>query len=398
MNVLYQDKSKENVTKKKAPVMRMYEKTTEEKNEEELEVRELNWEVLEPKKVERKVRKPVVLKHFFGDESGAEESVTDSSEDEKWEIHDPEKKNKEKKKRQKDKKKLRQMETATKARAMLGVGPVTRAAIEHHENLADDKKTARKNAVEDFLRFHLEFNREELDELDIRETSVGKDDCIYFAVGNADMLKEIHFRKSDSRNDDIFIRNFVPPQFHARYMYISKTCGEKRKMNQDLKTQMRFGHNDIEVFVKTKGSNEPFKKVELIDFLDTSELPKFDHTLSWKVKDESTRRRTIQYRNRPVDKPAPRTAEPAERKNEGEMPTGQIWKDKAGKSKENTESPQPPIQRQSSNQGIRDGGAKKVKLDGKPSEQELDSSKDEDMGEDLNDESYNTPNGKHMEK
>ena len=110
------------------------------------------------------------------------------------------------------------------------------------------------------------------------------EDIIYIAVEDEDLVREIYFRKSDCRNDRITLRNYIPPQLHARFMALSEICKEKRAANSNLKTQVRFGRKDLEVFVKVKGQNEPFKKEDLENFTDTKALPMFDHNILWGKK------------------------------------------------------------------------------------------------------------------
>ena len=280
---------------------------------------DIRWEVLEPAIKKMKVRKPVNVKHFFGDESERDTS-TDESDNDEWKEVDDIKKNKLKKIKQREKRKRKQAETAMKARAMLGIGPVTKEIIQFHENKEVNKDIARLNAAEDFLSYHLDFNRKELDSLDIRETKEGKDNVIYIAVANPDMIREIHYRKAESRNDELIARNYVPPQFYARYMYINKMCSEERSKNSSLKTQMRFGPKDIEVYTKLKGQDKPFRKVELEVFVDMKELPNFDHKLSWKTNENRPPRRTLQF-PKPKQDHRNITEEPATEKNNIKKPT-----------------------------------------------------------------------------
>ena len=62
--------------------------------------------------------------------------------------------------------------------------------------------------------------------------------------------------------------------------------------------QVRFGHKDLEVLLKTRGSNEPFRLVNLRDFVGTETLPEFDHDLVWRNhKDRPPRRRVTSSRS-----------------------------------------------------------------------------------------------------
>ena len=88
-----------------------------------------------------------------------------------------------------------------KAKAMLGLGTVLGRDMIRISNAGIEGERVRKEVVHDILKGHLDFNEEELIELNVRETHMGKEDFIYFAAGNPDMLREIHVRKAESQND-----------------------------------------------------------------------------------------------------------------------------------------------------------------------------------------------------
>ena len=81
----------------------------------------------------------------------------------------------------------------------------------------------------------------------------GNEKIIYFAPKNQVLLREIYFCKADSQNDKLFVRIYVPPQVYKRYMALSKECAEQRWYDKELKTQIRYGHRDMEIFTKYKG-------------------------------------------------------------------------------------------------------------------------------------------------
>ena len=84
-----------------------------------------------------------------------------------------------------------------KARSMLGVGPITSEMKSSKDTTGKNKDTIRKELVSDLLCHQLDFNFEELELLDIKETTEGKDNIIYFAARGLDMLREIHIRKAE---------------------------------------------------------------------------------------------------------------------------------------------------------------------------------------------------------
>ena len=283
------------------------EENTNEKTKED--DREEVWEVLKPRMKNKKVRLPVSEPtSWFGDEesTGTEGSSSDSD----WTEIERKKHCEEKKKKMKLKKKMKIEETLTRARSMLGIGPVTKEMLENVDKAGKTKHMARKELVWGLLSHHLDYNTEELESLDIRETIEGKDDIVYFAASGMEMLREIYIRKAESRNDSLQIRNFIPPQLYKRYMYISGVCKDRRQENPDLKTQMRFGLKEIEVYTKYRGTGEGFKKVKLDEFLEMELLPEFEHDLKWKKRTEREERRKPNYRStKPDENPTSRNKE-----------------------------------------------------------------------------------------
>ena len=105
-------------------------------------------------------------------------------------------------------------------------------------------------------------------------------------------------RKAELRNDNITLRNYIPPNFHDRVYALAMTaiCTEKRKAEPGLKMQLRFGRRDIEVFVKTKGEEGGFKKVNLEEFTDVSGIPEYNHEIRWKRYVDKLQRKVTSYR------------------------------------------------------------------------------------------------------
>ena len=69
----------------------------------------------------------------------------------------------------------------------------------------------------------------------------------------------MHRRVAERNNPDIYLRNFIPPQFFARYCALNKLSRELREEDPEVKTQLRFTKTDIALLTKTRGSEEPFK-------------------------------------------------------------------------------------------------------------------------------------------
>ena len=138
--------------------------------------------------------------------------------------------------------------------------------------------------------------------MEILETKqcASRNDIICFVLKDQDHIREIHYRRAVSCNDDLIIRDYVPPQYHARYVAIGKKAAERRAIDKTLKTQIRWGEKDLEIFVKNRmennadGEKERFRKTNLQEFMQDTPLPDFDMEIEWKArKDEKTKKKLV---------------------------------------------------------------------------------------------------------
>ena len=107
--------------------------------------------------------------------------------------------------------------------------------------------------LRNFFKYNINYTDEELENLVIPETRMSKnDDVINVAMADLEDVKEVYARKAESRNENIVLRSYIPPNFHARFIGLSRICTEKRAANPLLKTQLRFGKADVEVYTKLK--------------------------------------------------------------------------------------------------------------------------------------------------
>ena len=227
------------------------------------------------------VRKPATPKDWFGFESSSDESEEDTSE---WTSVDRKKKEEERRRRAHIKKDNFKKEVASRAANMISMGPVSWESVIFFKDRGEDLEEAKKSAVKEYLRYNLNYSWDELNALVISETRMPTrgDAIINIAFGNESDIRELYSRKAESRNDNLIIRNYVPPNFHERFMFLNKICAEKRMDNPQLKTQLRFGKKDVEVYTKLRGDDQGFKKVHLEDFTETKLIPKFDAKIKWR--------------------------------------------------------------------------------------------------------------------
>ena len=252
-----------------------------------------NWETL--KKVKQvKVRKPpVILKNWFGEKPGDSTDSSSSSQEEDltWNEVDRRKANLEKKIEKKNKIKEKKREICTRMRYMVGIGPILNATIEYHEKLTETEEEARKAAVVEYLQYYLSYDDDDIEALDIIETKrAAKDNIIYVVLGRVEDVKEIHVRRAASENSELITRDYIPPQMYARYLAISQRAKDLRAADSSLKTQLRWGEKDIEIYTKTKGMEDPLKQVNLQEFMDNHPLPELDTSIKWRARNHITQK------------------------------------------------------------------------------------------------------------
>ena len=125
------------------------------------------------------------------------------------------------------------------------------------------------------------------------------DDILNVALGTEDEVREIYARKAESRNENLIVRNYIPPNFYSRYMYLNNVCSEKRNEDSNLKTQLRLGRKDIEIYTKQRGEEQGFKKVELEEFTDVTLVPGFDNNVKWRIyTDKPQRKKSSQWEDK----------------------------------------------------------------------------------------------------
>ena len=76
--------------------------------------------------------------------------------------------------------------------------------------------------------------------------------------------------------------NYIPPQFWERYRWLSKYCADLRANDPNLKTKIQFNDKDLEVLTKKRRSDDTFKVLELKEIQEKDQIPKFDHSITWK--------------------------------------------------------------------------------------------------------------------
>ena len=255
------------------------------------------WEDRIYKKKTPKVRKPLKIEKWFGVDS--ETDSNDDTDDTEWLEVDRKKRSEMKKKQQNKKKKELEVLTARKASNMVGLGPIDLEEIERDRRNRVPFEESKLRIVKQILADRLDYDELELEELEIKETRLNPkgDGVIYMALGDQEQVKDIHKRKAEMQDDELIVRMYIPPNYYERFAHLNRVCKERREEDDTLKTQLRFGRNDLELFVKTKGDEAPYRQVPLEEFTDIEQVPIFDHKIKWKYHVDKPPRRAAGSRD-----------------------------------------------------------------------------------------------------
>ena len=144
------------------------------------------------------------------------------------------------------------------------------------------------------------FEDDELEDMVIKETrEAASDNIIYMAMEDQKHAKKIYYWKADSRKDSIEVKNYILPQFFEQFKALNRLCAARQVEDKQLKMQLRFGEKDLEVYVKKKGTNGQFRKVELNEFVGKEvELPPFYAGIKWKMNSDRLSRKKLDYTER----------------------------------------------------------------------------------------------------
>ena len=159
-------------------------------------------------------------------------------------------------------------------------------------------------------------------------------EIIYAVFEDRNEIKEIHMRMAECRNENLELRNFIPPQMYEWYKAISGICQEMREQHKDMKTQLHFGARDVDFFTKERGSDKAYKKIALEDVTDVTKLPKFDHGIKWRKRIERPPRRKVEYNMSSVMRPSLRKTHQLSRSSSHDNMTNGIKRHRGNSSKQ----------------------------------------------------------------
>ena len=191
-------------------------------------------------------------------------------------------------KKQKDQeKKLKKLDKAIKiGKSSIGIGPIKEQSFNYFNNITADYDEAKKMAAVEFLQEYLKFDSEDLSDLNITDTKTSnkKDDILYIVLDSPTKVRDIRRRVADCRNPDVKTRDYIPPMFFERYVALGRHAFLMREQNPHLKTQIRFSNDDITLYTKIKGTEEPFVEMDMTEL--RTKLPDIDYRVKWNMRSE----------------------------------------------------------------------------------------------------------------
>ena len=219
-----------------------------------------------------------------------------SDSDEQWpNTVDRREKNMEKKRKAKLHKAEVEKRVFAKARCIIGLGPIYTESIDHFYEIVCEYDEGKKMAAQEYLRVHLRFDETEIEEMTISDTQISAkgENILYVVMPDERHIRDVCARFAQCRDSDLQIQDFIPPQIYKRYMSLSRYAKEQRDTQCDLKTQIRYGTKDIELWTKIRGTDDMFSQMNMEDVERTEQLPKFDHSVRWTRKKERPSRRQV---------------------------------------------------------------------------------------------------------
>ena len=210
--------------------------------------------------------------------------------DKEWEgTMDRASRNKEKKEREIKNLKKKIEKAALIGRCTIGIGPIQQRSVNYFHKITGDYNEAKKMAAAEYLQEYLRFDQKDLSDLDITDTrtSAKGDNILYIVLDCPQKVINIRKRIADVQHPDVKSRDYIPPQFFERYAALSRYAADLRKEEVLTKTQIRFMERDICLFTKEKGTEEPFRPVNMEELIEKIGLPNIDYKADWKMRNEN---------------------------------------------------------------------------------------------------------------
>ena len=119
------------------------------------------------------------------------------------------------------------------ARKIIGISPITQDDLECLDKPDTTQEDLYANAAREFLTKELKYTDD-----DCRALEKSAD----FLRRKAIMINPMYANTDRQR---INLKQFIPPQLHARFADLSKHCYNRRQENFDFKTLIKLGEEDL---------------------------------------------------------------------------------------------------------------------------------------------------------
>ena len=175
-----------------------------------------------------------------------------------------------------------------KARGVFGVTPIYASDVFHfsfdhqrEKNYSDDKLKydtefglPREFLAEAILEKRFRFHRYEIEVKSVWFSKSG--DILYIETNEADVPK-VFGRMAKIQDHEISVRNYTPTEAMERKKALDVLCTKYRDEHPGVRTNIRPGKTDFEIFIKTKPKSEfeYWTKIDLNEVDPTNSLPPF---------------------------------------------------------------------------------------------------------------------------
>ena len=211
-----------------------------------------------------------------------------------------------KRKQMKKNKTVSQLKVTDKANKLIGIGPIYQKSIDHFFGILGDYMEAKIMAAKEYLSVRLKFTKEEMKEFEITDTQVstGSENTLYIALTDNECIRDIRARMAECQDSSLWAVDFIPPQYFARYMALSRIARDMRGKEKYLTIQIRFNQHDVELVTKRKGTNDRYEVMPM-DLIEVDgPLPKYDHNIKWRRKLDRPPRRHVSPNRGEVEVPS----------------------------------------------------------------------------------------------